>query len=67
MVTDGKCDVKREFLEQLKIKKQQREFNIYGVLIGGAGSRQMKQFCDRIWVVKDLVSDEIAIEELFLL
>lgn len=67
MVTDGKCDVKREFLEQLKVKKQQLEFSIYGVLIGGAGSRQMQQFCDRIWVVKDLISDEIAIEELFLL
>jgi len=67
MVTDGKCDVKQEFLEQLKVKKQQLEFSIYGVLIGGAGSRQMKQFCDRIWVVKDLVSDEVAIEELFLL
>ncbi|RUT14602.1 hypothetical protein DSM107010_01480 [Chroococcidiopsis cubana SAG 39.79] len=67
MVTDGRCDVKRDFLEQLKIKKQQREFNIYGVLIGGASDRLLKQFCDRIWVVKDLVSDEVAIEELFLL
>ncbi|WP_233222801.1 VWA domain-containing protein [Chroococcidiopsis sp. CCALA 051] len=67
MVTDGRCDVKRDFLEQLKVKQQQREFSIYGVLIGGADERQMKQFCDRIWVVKDLVSDEVAIEELFLL
>ncbi|RUT14009.1 hypothetical protein DSM107010_04920 [Chroococcidiopsis cubana SAG 39.79] len=67
MVTDGKCEVKREFIEQLKIRKQQREFNIYGVLIGGAGERQMKQFCDRIWVVRDFISDEVAIEELFLL
>ncbi|PSM49333.1 hypothetical protein C7Y66_10000 [Chroococcidiopsis sp. CCALA 051] len=66
MVTDGKCDVKREFIEQLKIRKQQLEFNIYGVLIGGAGERQMKQFCDRIWVVRDLMSD-VEIEELFLL
>ncbi|MDZ4872203.1 MAG: hypothetical protein CLLPBCKN_001591 [Chroococcidiopsis cubana SAG 39.79] len=67
MITDGKCDVQREFLEQLKVKQQQREFSIYGVLIGGADERQMKQFCDRIWVVQDLVSDEVAIEELFLL
>jgi uncharacterized protein with von Willebrand factor type A (vWA) domain len=67
MVTDGRCDLKRDFLEQLKIKKQQREFSIYGVLIGGADERQIKQICDRIWVVQDLVSDEVAIEELFLL
>ncbi|WP_242038701.1 VWA domain-containing protein, partial [Chroococcidiopsis sp [FACHB-1243]] len=67
MVTDGKCDLEREFLEQLKVKKQQREFNIYGVLIGGAGERLLKQFCDRVWVVRDLISDEVAIEELFLL
>ncbi|OWY68980.1 hypothetical protein B7486_23095 [cyanobacterium TDX16] len=67
MITDGKCDVKQEFLEQLKVKKQQLEFSVYGVLIGGAGSRQLKQFCDRIWVVRDLINDEVAIEELFLL
>lgn len=67
MVTDGKCDVEWEFLEQLRVKKEQLEFTVYGVLIGDSGEQKLKKFCDRVWAVKNLVSDDAIIEELFLL
>lgn len=67
MVTDGKCDLEWELLTQLRRKKQQLEFTVYGVLIGEGSANKLKKFCDRVWTVKDLVSDEMVIEELFLL
>ena len=67
MVTDGKCDVEWEFLEQLRVKKEQLEFAVYGVLIGDSGKQKLKKFCDRVWVVKDLLAEDTVVEELFLL
>lgn len=67
MVTDGECDVEWKFLNDLRIKKQQLEFTVYGVLLGQRSERQLKKFCERVWVVKDLVNEDVTIEELFLL
>lgn len=67
MVTDGKCDVEWEFQQQLRFKKKQLEFSVYGVLIGSEGKQQLQKFCDRVWAIKDLGSVEAAFEELFLL
>jgi uncharacterized protein with von Willebrand factor type A (vWA) domain len=67
MVTDGQCDVEQKFLKQLKRQKEQLEFTVYGILIGDTGEQRLKMFCERAWVVKDLISEEVTIEELFLL
>jgi len=67
MITDGKCELTQEFLEKLQLQKSQLEFTVYGILIGTWGEGKLKQFCDRIWVVKDLMAENAIIEELFLI
>jgi uncharacterized protein with von Willebrand factor type A (vWA) domain len=67
MVTDGQCDVNQEFVKQLKRQKERLEFTIYGILIGDSGEQQLKNFCEHIWAVKDLVAEDVVIEELFLI
>lgn len=67
IVTDGKCDVESKFVKELKAKKEQLQFSIYGVLIGDLTVTKLSKFCDRVWAVKDLLSQEVVIDELFLL
>ncbi len=67
LVTDGQCDVNQEFVKQLQRQKEQLEFTVYGILIGETGEQRLNTLCDRVWVVKDLMAEEVVIEELFLL
>ena len=67
LVTDGRCDLEQGFVEMLHKQKQQLEFSVYGVLIGAEGVTKLNKFCDRVWAVKELVSEDCVIEELFLL
>ena len=67
LVTDGRCALEQGFVEQLHKQKQQLEFSVYGVLIGAEGVTKLNKFCDRVWAVKELVSEDCVIEELFLL
>jgi uncharacterized protein with von Willebrand factor type A (vWA) domain len=48
LVTDGLCDISRDFLDQLQRQKQQLDFTIYGVLIGVRGEEKLENFCDRV-------------------
>ncbi len=67
MVTDGKCNLTPEFLDQLQLQKEQLGFTVYGILIGAWGETKLKQFCAQVWVVKDLRKEDTVIEDLFLL
>jgi uncharacterized protein with von Willebrand factor type A (vWA) domain len=67
MVTDGLCDISREFLDKLQRQKEQLKFTVYGILIGVQSEEKLKKLCDRIWAVKDLMAEDAAIKELFLL
>lgn len=65
MVTDGLCNISRDFLDNLRKQKERLEFTNYGVLIGDRGEEKLKLLCDRVWVVKNLTAEDAAIEELF--
>jgi len=53
----------RHFLDKTQLKKEQLEFSVLGILIGPR-IEELKQFSDRLWVVKDLIEDTV-IQELF--
>jgi len=40
MVTDGLCDISRDFLDKLQLKKEQLEFSVLGILIGAQGGTE---------------------------
>ncbi|HXW84158.1 MAG TPA: VWA domain-containing protein [Candidatus Binataceae bacterium] len=56
MITDGECQVRPEWLAQLKEKKDELEFAIFAVLVdvGSADSSTLAQFADRITSVRKL-------------
>jgi len=61
MVTDGLCDISRDFLDKLQLKKEQLEFSVLGILIR-RDKEELKQFSDRFcWVV----TEDTVIQELF--
>lgn len=67
LVTDGLCNISREFLDKLQQQKEQLEFTVYGVLVGEQGEENFKLLCDRVWAVKNLTAEDAVLDELFLL
>ncbi len=67
LVTDGLCNISREFLDKLQQQKEQLEFTVYGVLVGEQGEENLKLLCDRVWAVKNLTAEDAVLDELFLL
>lgn len=63
MITDGECAVGNELLKELQKVKEDKQFRIYSILIGG-NSRELKRWSDEVWGVTDLLDETIA-KELF--
>ncbi len=63
MITDGECAVGNEFLKELQKVKEDKQFRIYSILIGG-NQRELKRWSDEVWSVTNLLDETIA-KELF--
>jgi len=54
----------QRFSDKLQLKKEQLEFSVLAYL-SGQDKEELKQFSDRLWVVKDLIAEDTVIQELF--
>jgi uncharacterized protein with von Willebrand factor type A (vWA) domain len=66
MITDGECQVSPEWLANLRSRKDDLQFTIFGVLVdvGSVDTSSMAQFADKITSVKKLTAE--SSREIFL-
>lgn len=59
-VTDGRPDhlLKEKFKNKFKLAKDEKEFSVHGILIGGTEKKYLKEFCDDITTFGDLNKDD---------
>ncbi|MBM4257496.1 MAG: VWA domain-containing protein [Deltaproteobacteria bacterium] len=65
-ITDGECDVKREWAEEFRADKEEMGFSLFSILIDVGGSSSMgvlKEFSDKISTVSQLTSE--GVKDLF--
>ena len=62
IITDGKCEITKEFAESFAEEKLKNRLTVLGILLDSDCGGSLVPFCDKIYRVGDMTAEEIAIE-----